>query len=153
MSDTALLVIDVQVGLIEKDIYQADSLLERIKDLTNRARAAHIPVIYVQHSGGTPKHPLYPDKPGWALHPAIAPLPDEPVIHKREPDSFKDTSLREELDARGFTNWSSPGCRRNFVSRQPPAGGQTWLRCDPGERRPQHPEHIQIFSAGDHRPV
>jgi nicotinamidase-related amidase len=122
MSDTALLVIDVQVGLIEKDIYQADSLLERIKDLTNRARAAHIPVIYVHHSGGTPKHPLFPDKPGWALHPAIAPLPDEPVIHKREPDSFKDTSLREELDVRGVHKLVVAGMQTQFCVQATSSG-------------------------------
>ena len=58
---TALLVIDVQVGLIagENPVYQADTILERIAGLIAAARAAGTPVIYVQDKDvggvGTPE--------------------------------------------------------------------------------------------------
>ena len=47
---TALLVIDVQVGLIAgaNPVYQADTILERIAGLIAAARAAGTPVIYAQ---------------------------------------------------------------------------------------------------------
>lgn len=48
--DTALLVIDVQVGMFpETDpVYDGDGLLERVSCLIAKARACHVPVIYVQ---------------------------------------------------------------------------------------------------------
>ena len=72
---TALLVIDVQVGLIagENPVYQADTILERIAGLIAAARAAGKPVIYVQDKdvGGV--------------------------------DSFYETTLGVELQARGVS--------------------------------------------------
>ena len=100
-TDTALVVIDVQSGLIDLGAYQADDLLARIGGLLERARAAGIPVIYVQHSGGSPRHLLHPEKPGWAIHPAIAPHEGEPVVHKTTPNSFKKTNFKQILSERG----------------------------------------------------
>ena len=71
-SDTALLIIDVQLGMFEESdpVYRGDELLATINDLITRARSAGVPVIYVQHSGGD-GHLLEPGSPGWPIHPAI----------------------------------------------------------------------------------
>ena len=67
---TALLVIDVQVGLIAgpNPVYQADAIFERIAGLIAAARTAGTPVIYVQDKdvGGV-------GTPEWQIHPAVAP--------------------------------------------------------------------------------
>jgi nicotinamidase-related amidase len=101
-NDTALLVIDVQNGMFAEDdpVYQGAELLATIGDLLAKARAADAAVIYVQHNGG-PGHPLEPDSAGWPIHPAIAPAAGEPVIGKTTPDSFHETRLQAELEARG----------------------------------------------------
>jgi len=101
-NDTALLVIDVQNGMFADDdpVYQGAELLATIGDLLAKARAADAAVIYVQHNGG-PGHPLEPDSAGWPIHPAIAPAAGEPVIGKTTPDSFHETRLQAELEARG----------------------------------------------------
>ena len=53
MSDrTALLVIDMQIGLVE-GAFRADAVLDRIVDLIHRARLARVPVIHVQHHHAT----------------------------------------------------------------------------------------------------
>src|SRR6478735_4043132 len=95
---TALLVIDVQVGLIagENPVYQADTILERIAGLIAAARAAGKPVIYVQDKdvGGV-------GTPDWQIHPAIAPRPAELAVRKAWSDSFYETTLGVELQARG----------------------------------------------------
>ena len=95
---TALLVIDVQVGLIagENPVYQADTILERIAGLIAAARAAGKPVIYVQDKdvGGV-------GTPDWQIHPAIAPRPAELAVRKAWSDSFYETTLGAELQARG----------------------------------------------------
>ena len=50
---TALLVIDVQVGIIDHfPSYNKDQVLANINDLLTKARAARVPVIYLRHDGG-----------------------------------------------------------------------------------------------------
>jgi nicotinamidase-related amidase len=102
-SRNALLVIDVQVGLVELMPTEIRaSVLPRIQNLLSRARASGTPVIYIQHDG--PKgHPLETQTQGWELHPSIKPLDGEPVIRKRESDSFFETTLQQELERRGIT--------------------------------------------------
>src|SRR6266536_3971185 len=98
--NTALLVIDVQVGLIEGEnpVYQADTILERIAGLIAAARGAGTPVIYVQDKdvGGV-------GTPEWQIHPTVAPAPDELAIRKAWSDSFYETTLGAELGARGIS--------------------------------------------------
>lgn len=101
-NDTALVIIDVQVGLIE-NAYRRDEVLGAIGKLLERARAAHMPVIYVQHDGPE-GHGLEAGTPPWNIHPAIAPRVGEPVVHKRASDSFYDTALQKELEAGGIKN-------------------------------------------------
>ncbi len=102
--DTALLVIDVQKGMFleEEPVYRGHELLETLNGLIGRARAAGTPVIYVRHNGSRIEHPLHPDNPGWPIHPAIAPADGELIVDKREPDSFYETTLQQELEARGI---------------------------------------------------
>jgi nicotinamidase-related amidase len=102
-NDTALLVIDVQNGMFAEDdpVYQGAQLLATIGDLLAKARAAQVPVIYIQHNGG-PGDPVEPGSDGWPIHPAIAPAEGEPVVVKATPDSFHETTLQAELEARGI---------------------------------------------------
>jgi nicotinamidase-related amidase len=100
-SKTALLIIDVQLGMFAEGdpVYRGAELLATISDLIIRARDAGVPVIYVQHSGGD-GHLLEPGSPGWPIHPAVVPAKGELVIHKRHPDPFQGTDLQHELEVR-----------------------------------------------------
>ncbi len=100
MEHTALLIIDTQVGLIES-AYKGKEVLDNISILLAQARAAHLPVIYVQHDGAQGDG-LEVGSPGWAIHPAIAPQPGELIVHKRASDSFYATVLKRELEAQGL---------------------------------------------------
>jgi nicotinamidase-related amidase len=108
---TALLVIDVQVGLIAGDnpVYQANTVLERIAGLIGNARAAGTPVIYVQDKdvGGV-------DTPEWQIHPAVAPAPGELAVRKAWSDSFYETTLVEDLQARGITHLVIVGLKTDY---------------------------------------
>jgi nicotinamidase-related amidase len=78
MSDrTALLVIDMQIGLVE-GAFRADAVLDRIADLIARARRVRIPVIHVQHHHAT-YAPLMAGAATWRLHPRVAPEEGERV--------------------------------------------------------------------------
>ena len=100
---TALLVIDVQQGLFQRStpIHQADQVLANINALIGRARRANVPVIFIQHSG---EDSLRYGSAEWQLHPAIQPLPGEPIIHKLEGNAFLGTSLGPELEKRQITS-------------------------------------------------
>ena len=103
-SDKALLVIDVQVGLVELIPAEIQrSVLPRIGTLVEKARASGTPVIYIQHDGSK-GHVLEPGTRGWDIHPSLSPSADEPIIRKRESDSFFETMLQEELRKRGITH-------------------------------------------------
>ena len=115
MSDVALLVIDVQMFGFGDDspVYANESLLDKICDLIARARAVGVPVIYVQHCGAEGGI----DELGalaWEIHPAIAPAEGEPVVQKRHPDAFQETTLRAELESRSVKRLVVAGMQTEY---------------------------------------
>jgi nicotinamidase-related amidase len=96
MSRTALLVIDVQSALVANADRGAE-VLATISGLVERARAAGIPVIYLQHCHST-YPPMMKGAAGWHIHPNVAPKPGELVIEKAASDGFYQTDLQRELD-------------------------------------------------------
>jgi nicotinamidase-related amidase len=90
---TALVVIDVQQGLIQGFEDDWREVLGVIEELTSRARRAGAPVVLVQHCGSTPAHPLHRTRPGWELSPAVNPQTEDLRVEKRWSDAFRDTNL------------------------------------------------------------
>jgi nicotinamidase-related amidase len=117
-TDTALVVIDAQIGVVG-EAYHHDEVLSNIQLLLSRARSSGAPVIYVQHNeqGG-----MEEGEPLWQIHPKVAPREGEPVIQKESPDSFHETRLQEELEAHG-------------IKRLVICGGQTQYCVDTTVRR------------------
>ena len=95
---TALLVIDMQVGLVA-GAYRAGEVLGTIATLLAKARSSGTTVVYLQHESDE-FEPLKRGTPTWQIHPEIVPAEGELVIPKRASDSFYQTSLRGELEAR-----------------------------------------------------
>ncbi|MGA7907736.1 MAG: cysteine hydrolase family protein [Candidatus Sulfotelmatobacter sp.] len=100
---SALLIIDLQVGLVRFAPPELQPrILANVALLLGRARASGMPVVLVQHDG--PKgHPLEAESAAWGFHPSILPRSGEPVIRKKASDSFFETRLAEELQARRIT--------------------------------------------------
>ena len=115
MSDTALLIIDVQAGMFgEAELpYQSEQLLSNINHLLAQARANEIPIIYIQH-GSQAGTPLEPGSAGWQIHPAIAPTAADLVVQKHFPDAFQETTLQAELTARGIKKLIVAGMQTEF---------------------------------------
>lgn len=111
---TALLIIDVQVGILDYPAYKRDEVLAKINHLLTAARTAGTPVIYIQHNGSDPGDPLEPHTPGWLIHPAIAPQVGETIINKTACDAFFATSLQSELEQRGITHLVIAGAMTEF---------------------------------------
>ncbi len=119
---SALVIIDVQHGLIDGFEDDWRDTLPVIQDIGSRARAAGTPVFVVQHCGPTPAHPLHRDQPGWKLHPIVDPQPGDLRIEKRWSDAFRDTDLDNML-------------RSAAVTRLVLVGAQTELCLDTTARR------------------
>jgi nicotinamidase-related amidase len=100
MSDTALLIIDMQLGnFLEPDhIYKGDELLEKVKSLIAKARSEQTPIFYIQNNGGSGDPDEY-GTPGWKIHPSMAPLEGDIVVQKKTPDAFHETNLRRKLES------------------------------------------------------
>ena len=114
MKKTALLLIDVQNCMFDPaPVYNSALLLERLQSLIDRARASNTPVIYVQHNGPAGA-PHAPGEPGWAIHPAIAPLPGETIVQKTTPDAFYQTTLQEELAAKDIEQLVIAGIQTDY---------------------------------------
>ncbi|OBY78067.1 isochorismatase [Paenibacillus sp. KS1] len=101
--DKALLIIDVQMAMFDESdpVHDGEGLIEILRRVLAEARAAGVPVIYVQHNENEGA-PLEPGQPGWDIHHAIKPEAHDIVIQKRKPDSFYGTTLKQELDDRGI---------------------------------------------------
>jgi nicotinamidase-related amidase len=99
----ALLVVDVMLGIFDLgvDLHRGEAFLANIELLISRARAARVPIVFVQHTGAEGS-PFAPDAPGRTIHPRVAPRAGETIIQKRQPDSFQDTSLESVLREQGI---------------------------------------------------
>jgi len=92
----ARMVIDVQRAYMEPEpmvTSDGDDLIDKCNGLIEKARAADVPVVYVQHRSED-----QPDDPELiGVHPELAPRAGEPVIQKRFGSAFIKTDLEETL--------------------------------------------------------
>ena len=89
---TALLVIDVQNGVVE-GAYERDAVVANITDLVEQARREQVPVVWVRHAD---EH-LAKGSEDWQIVPELTPDDPEPLIEKSYGDSFEDTDLETVL--------------------------------------------------------
>lgn len=97
MKYDALLVIDVQTGLVEDHPYNEEKLIANILHLMGLCRDNHIPVIFVQHDGGMGDE-LAHGTDGWTIWKELSPMEGEIVIEKRFNSAFRQTGLREYMN-------------------------------------------------------
>jgi nicotinamidase-related amidase len=98
---TALLLIDIQNDYFPGGRMELEGSLQaslRAKDILEVCRAVQIPVFHVQHVS-TQKGAAFflPDTEGVLIHENVKPLPGEVVIQKHYPNSFRETSLLEDM--------------------------------------------------------
>ena len=100
-SNSALIVIDVQTGLFQRKtpIFKEQELLDNINSLENYTRSINIPIIYIQHSN---ESTLVKGSNEWQLHHRLQKGKSDLLIHKRHPNTFKQTNFKKELEARGI---------------------------------------------------
>ncbi len=115
----ALLVMDVQRGIVERFGSNDPGLLDRINSAITAARLAFIPVIYVvvRFREGYPEisprnksfslskqsgNPMGEANPATEIHPAIAPQSGDVVVTKRRVSAFAGSDLDVVLRSQGI---------------------------------------------------
>ena len=98
---SAVLVIDVQQGLCEGEgaPFDCAGTITRINRVTQKARSAGVPVIFVQHE--SPADYLVHGSAAWQLAAGLDVQPGDIKIRKTTPDSFLRTDLEARLRALG----------------------------------------------------
>ncbi|MFC9324187.1 isochorismatase family protein [Kitasatospora sp. NPDC057015] len=94
--NTALLVVDVQNGVVA-EAHDREKVVANIGTLVDRARAAGVEVVWVQHNS----EELPRDSESWRYVPELVRREAEPLVQKEYGDSFEDTELEPVLAARG----------------------------------------------------
>ncbi len=108
MSARAVIVIDIQNDYFaggKWPLVGQAAAAEKAARVIAAARAAGEAVIHIRHEITRPNAPFFvPGTEGAAIHPSVQPLPGETVIVKNFANSFRETSLKAELDGRGLTD-------------------------------------------------
>jgi nicotinamidase-related amidase len=94
--NTALLVIDVQNGVVE-GAHERDAVVKNVGSLVEKARREHVPVVWVQHSD----EQLERGSDSWRIVPELKPGDAEALVEKNYGDSFEDTTLEKVLSGLG----------------------------------------------------
>ncbi len=107
MSNTALVLVDIQNDYFEGGMWPVDKMLEVSSNaarLLENARTKGHAIFHIHHEIPSDEAPFFrPGSPGAEIHSSVAPKGDEPTILKHRPNSFQDTSLRADLEAKGVT--------------------------------------------------
>jgi nicotinamidase-related amidase len=119
-SNTALLVIDVQNGVVA-NAHDRDAVIANINSLVDKARAEDIPVIWVQHSSDD----LEMNSENWKYVPELERRDSEPLVHKLYGDSFEATNLEDLLADRGVGRLVVTGAQTDACIRSTLHGGFT----------------------------
>ena len=95
----ALVVVDVQVGVVDS-AWDSERVVGNIARAVERARAAGVPVVWVQHQDDE-----------------LVPADSETRVHKEYNSSFEKTSLDDELGRLGVSHLALAGAATNWCIR------------------------------------
>jgi nicotinamidase-related amidase len=107
-----LMIVDVQSGVM-REAWDASRIVRNVARAVERARAASVPVIWVQHADDDLRY----GSPEWKWVPELVQAPGEPLVHKRFNSAFEQTSLEDELGKLGATHIALAGAATNWCIR------------------------------------
>lgn len=111
---SAVLVIDVQQGLCEGEgaAFDCEGTISRINQVTQKARAARVPVLFIQHesTAGYLEH----GSDAWQIANGVALDPADLKIRKTTPDAFLGTELESTLHSIGIEKLIICGMHSEF---------------------------------------
>ncbi len=103
MGYDAMIVIDMQTGLMNQNPYNEESLISNIQNLLTECRNQKIPVIYIRHNGKSGDE-FEAGNDAWQIYEKIAPMQGEIIFDKYFNSAFRQTGLKDYLDQIGAKN-------------------------------------------------
>lgn len=97
----ALIIIDIQNDYFpggRMPLHEVERAAENARQLLERFRTAGLPMVHIQHTWEDPSAPFFvAGTPGAAIHELVAPRAGETVVVKHFPNSFRESTLLDEL--------------------------------------------------------
>ena len=97
----ALVIVDIQNDYFpggKMELVGMKEAANKAKHVLELCRARNVPIFHIQHlSNGAGATFFLPETDGVEIHGSVAPQGDEYIIQKFFPNSFRDTSLTEQL--------------------------------------------------------
>ncbi len=97
----ALLLVDIQQDYFPNgrmEVVGAAEASQAARRLLDHFRRKDMPIVHIQHIAARPNATfLLPNTEGINFHESVKPFPNERVIKKHFPNSFRDTDLQEYL--------------------------------------------------------
>jgi nicotinamidase-related amidase len=99
---TALILIDIQNDYFPNGTMELEGSVEaslRAKEVLRFFRNKELPVVHIQHIAVESRATFFlPDTVGVNIHKNVQPLPNELIIQKHYPNSFRETPLLDYLN-------------------------------------------------------
>ena len=104
--NTALLLVDIQQDYFPGGRMEVVGALEAsraAKRLLGCFRQGNLPIVHIQHISMRAGATFFlPDTEGINFHENVRPVPDETIIKKYFPNSFRDTDLQKYLESKAI---------------------------------------------------
>lgn len=97
MNHVAMLMIEMQNALVEKNPYNILTTLKHIKEVLEFVKEQGGHIIYIRQNDGPGKE-LQANTRSWNIHVSVEPRSNDMIIDKKYPSAFKETKLKEYLD-------------------------------------------------------
>ena len=98
---TALILVDIQNDYFpggRMELIGTKEASEKAQEVLSFFRANQLPIFHIQHLATDKRASFFlPNTDGVEIHESVAPLPNEWVIQKNYPNSFRETQLLEKL--------------------------------------------------------
>ncbi|WP_286029006.1 cysteine hydrolase family protein [Ligilactobacillus agilis] len=108
----ALVVIDIQEGLIDLKPYKQTEFITNVKKIINHFRQTNLPVIFFRHTEA--EGLLKKESANWQVYHELAPASNEVIFNKHYNSIFKDTDFKEYLKQQGITELTFVGMQAEF---------------------------------------
>ncbi|MBL8311568.1 MAG: isochorismatase family protein [Burkholderiales bacterium] len=111
-NQTVLMIVDVQVGVM-RQCQNAAQTVAHVAHTVERARAARVPLIWVQHQNNE----LPRDSDAWQWVPELLPEAGEARVYKQFNSAFEQTGVDDLLARLGATHIVLAGAQSNWCIR------------------------------------
>ena len=108
----ALIVIDIQEGLVKENPYNAKNFISNTKAIIQHFRDQNIEVIFIRHSED--EGLLATGSDNWQVYHELKPQENEKIFNKYYNSIFRNSGLKEYLDSKSITNLTFVGMQVEF---------------------------------------